>query len=251
MAEGLKKLDQLTLEQQQQQQPSVIDGESEDSGNLIKMLNFLSAETHTHTKLPNIGLVFLNPQSFPPWNPSTQTVVRQHRQHAGALMFNITISARRRSPSRRFSDAVITLATGSGSGLPCLLLFLRWEVDGRHFLALLFTLQTRPKLVAFPAVFQKRVIKMHSAACGTAATSARPPPPHERKLGASLRIQRQASSPDRRRINTPGEEQHDSSPYRTFCQRKKQEAANKRGQETETSWSERLSGAKAAFSPFR
>ena len=38
-------------------------------------------------------------------------------------------------------------------------LFLCWEGDGRHLLAHLFTLQTRPKLVAFPAVFQKQVIK--------------------------------------------------------------------------------------------
>lgn len=52
---------------------------------------------------------------------------------------------------------------------PIPLLGVRWET----FLALLFTLQTRPKLVAFPAVVQKRVIKTHWAACGTAATSAR------------------------------------------------------------------------------
>lgn len=43
--------------------------------------------------------------------------------------------------------------------LPPLLLFLCWEGDGRHLLAHLFTLQTRPKLDAFPVVFQKQVIK--------------------------------------------------------------------------------------------
>lgn len=103
---------------------------------------------------------------------SAQNAVHQARC-ANALMFNIKISACLRSPSRHLSDTIITLVTGSGSGLPRLLRFLCWECDGRRFLALLFTLQTRPKLVAFPAVVQKRVIKTHWAACGAAATSTR------------------------------------------------------------------------------
>ena len=67
-------------------------------------------------------------------------------------------------------------SSSSSSCPPPLLLLLRREVDGRHFLALLFTLQTRPKLLTFPAVFQKRVIKTQSAPCVAAATSAGPTP---------------------------------------------------------------------------
>lgn len=97
-------------------------------------------------------------------------------------MLNITISACLRRPSWHLSDAIITLVTGSGPGLPRLLLFLCWEFDGRRFLALLFTLQTRPKLVAFPAVVQKRVIKTHSA---HAAAELKEPPTNSERLHES------------------------------------------------------------------
>lgn len=74
------------------------------------------------------------------------------------------------APSGAFQTAILTFVIGSSFCTPRPILFLRWEVDGRHFLAHLFTLQTRPKLVAFPAVFLKQVIKKHSAACCATTT---------------------------------------------------------------------------------
>lgn len=74
------------------------------------------------------------------------------------------------APPGAFQTAIITFVIGSGFCLPRPILFLCWEVDGRRFLAHLFTLQTRPKLVAFPAVFLKQVIKKHSAACCATTT---------------------------------------------------------------------------------
>lgn len=74
------------------------------------------------------------------------------------------------APPGAFQTAIITFVIGSGFCTPRPILFLCWEVDGRHFLAHLFTLQTRPKLVAFPAVFLKQVIKKHSAACCATTT---------------------------------------------------------------------------------
>lgn len=64
-------------------------------------------------------------------------------------------------PSKSFSDSYYSNMCDRKQPLPppAPLLFLCWEGDRRHLVTHLFTLQTRPKLVAFPAVFQKQVIK--------------------------------------------------------------------------------------------
>jgi len=68
------------------------------------------------------------------------------------------------APSKSFSDSYYHICDRKQCLPPPTLLFLCWEGDRRHLLALLFTLQIRPKLLAFPAVSQKQVIREHSAA---------------------------------------------------------------------------------------
>lgn len=92
----------------------------------------------------------------------TQSSVNSLRCYAKLKPFSVTVTARLHSPPTAPHTAII-FVIGSSSRLPrppsLLVLSLCWEGDGRHLLAHLFTLQTRPNLVAFPAVSQKQVIK--------------------------------------------------------------------------------------------
>lgn len=90
---------------------------------------------------------------------TTQSLINSLWCYAKLKPFNVTITACIQSPPRASQTAIIIFVIGSSFCLPRPLLFLCWEGDGRHLLAHLFTLQTRPKLVAFPVVFQKQVIK--------------------------------------------------------------------------------------------
>lgn len=86
---------------------------------------------------------------------TSQSLINSLWCYAKLKRFSVTITASLQSPPTASRTAIIIFVIGSSFCLPCSLLFLCWEGDRRHLLAHLFTLQTRPKLVAFPAVFPK------------------------------------------------------------------------------------------------
>lgn len=86
----------------------------------------------------------------------TQSSVNSLRCYAKLKPFSVTVTARLHSPPNSSSHGYYIC---DRKQLPPPPPSLCWEGDGRHLLAHLFTLQTRPNLVAFPAVSQKQVIK--------------------------------------------------------------------------------------------